>query len=422
MQMADQIVEGPKYPDKNERHLTANQYVDLRLAELNMLAESPDHQILAAFMEQEIAWRASYALGKDEPMEPTLYALRACKPFHSPIANSLSAEKIQSFRSVVPGSQAFEKFDENQKHYATQMLGGGRPKLTVTPRSVSLNTGLEYIDHTIRSYSFSIAKYFYALHIAQDCFPPQIEKTIRHAAGVEQVKNSAISKTVRKKIVEFVESGQFPEYLDANQALDANLRRLADWIKPRDTQLAAAYVKAKRDVAWLEQFAPATLILGKMTENLSEKGFHQKWGGSFPILILDLCDHLKETHKELATTALYDLATAMASDKVLGFEGSKEALDRIAHMATSLIPGDGASKKGVLAMKLVGHKLRLENCDEVSRFITENQMHKAMEPIMEKLYPNAIERAKAFQSYGIRSDSPAMRRAKGRALMDDLGM
>lgn len=422
MQLAGQIAQGPKWPGKDESALTPKEYVDRRLVELHMLATSPDHQILAAIMEQEIAWHIQYALGKNEPIEPTLYALRACKPFHSPIANSLSHEKIQSFRDVLPGSSAFDKWDENQQHYARQMLTSGKTKLTVTPKNVTLSTGFENIDHAIRSYSFSIAKYFYAIHVAPDCFPRQIENSVRHAAGVEQVKNSAISKTVRKTIAEHVQSGDFPEYLDANQALQNNLSKLGDWIKPRDTQLAAAYAKAKRDVSWLEQYAPATMILSKMTENLAQKGFHQKWGGSFPKMILDLCDHLKETHRELATTALYELATAMASAKVLESEGAKESIERIAHMANKLIAGDEAPIKGVMAMKLIGHKLGLETSQDVSNFIKDNKLSNLMEPAMEKLYPNAIDRAKVFQSFGLRSDSPAMLKAKGRALMDDLGM
>lgn len=422
MEMASQIVYGPRWPKSHERDLTPTEYVDLRLAELQMLAASPSHQILAVFMEQEIAEHLKYVLGKRDPLEPMLYALRSCNPFHSPIAKSLTKEKIQSFRDVSPGSEAYDLFDENQKHYANQMIDGARSKINVTPNSVTLNTGFEGIDHAIRTYSFSIAQYFYVLHVAKECFPAEVDRSIRHAAGVEQVKNSAISKTIRKTIAENVESGHYPEFVDANKILDSNLKMLSDWIKPRDTQLAAAYVKGKRDVAWIEQYAPADLVLTKMTENLAEKGFHQKWGGSLPTMILDLCDHLKLTHEQLVTTAIYDLAAAMASDKVLGSEGAKESLDRIALMAKSMNPEDGSSKKGVLAMKLIGLKLGIEEGGEVAEFVHSNGLTKTMEPMMEKLYPNAIERARMFQALGIKSDSPAMLKAKGRALMDDLGM
>lgn len=422
MEMANQIVYGPKWPKKNEQNLSPQEYVDRRLAELHWLTNSPDHQILAVFMEQEIASGIRYALGSRDPLEPILYALRTCDPFHSPIAKSLSSQKIDSFRAVKPGSDAFIAFDQNQAHFATQMLNSPRPKLTITPKKVILNTGIENIDHTIRSSSFPITRYFYAIHVAPECFPDHVEQIARHATGVEQIKNSAISKTIRKTMTESIESGEFPEPIDVNLAMSHNLTRLADWIKPRDTQLAAAYVKGKRDVAWLEQYAPATLVLSKMTEGLTEKGFHQKWGGSFPVLIMDLCEHLKDSHTEFATVALWDLAAAMATDKVLGFEGAKESLNRIAQLAKTLTPGAEATTKGVLAMKLVGHKLGLESSEDVVAFIAEQGLEKMVGPIMDKLYPNVVERAKTLQSIGLRSNSPAMLREKGRALMDDLGM
>lgn len=422
MELARQIVDGPKWPKKDEQGLSPQEYVDRRIAELRWLAKSPDHQILAVLLEQEIASDIRYTLSRKEPIEPLLYALRTCNPFHAPIARSLSAEKIESFRHVIPGSAAFEMFDENQQWYATQMLDGPRTKLTITPKNVTLNTGVENIDHTIRSSSFPIAQYFYAIHVAPECFPDYVQNIARHATGVEQVKNSANSKTIRKTIAEKMASGEYPEPIDVNVAMSNNLTLLADWIKPRDTQLAVAYVKGKRDVAWLEQYAPASVILSKMTEGLAEKGFHQKWGGTFPLLIMDLCEHLKDSHRELATVALWDLAAAMASDKVLGFEGAEESVNRIAHLAKTLTPGEKASSKGVLAMKLIGHKLGIESSEAVIAFIAEQRMEKIVGPIMDKLYPNVVERAKTLQSFGMRSNSPAMLREKGRALMDDLGM
>lgn len=159
-----------------------------------------------------------------------------------------------------------------------------------------------------------------------------------------------------------------------------------------------------------------------MTEGLAEKGFTQKWAVSFPTMILDLCQHVMDSDPALATKALYDLAMAMASDKILGFAGAKDALDRIALMANTYGLGDKANTTGVLAMKLIGHKLGVESGESVTEFINDNGLKKPMDKMMDKLYPNVIERAKTLQALGFKSDSPQLRREKGRALMDDLGM
>lgn len=140
MEIAGEIVHGKKWARGNDKDLSLKEYVDKRIDELRMLAASPDHQMLAAFMEQEIAESARYALSRREPIAPILYALRTCNPFHSPIAKSLSKEKIDSFRDVTPGSPGFEKWNENQRWYAKQMLEGSRTRLVAGPSGVTLRT------------------------------------------------------------------------------------------------------------------------------------------------------------------------------------------------------------------------------------------------------------------------------------------
>lgn len=422
MLMSSEITQGLKYQSSNPHGYSPKEFVDARLAELRMLANNPDLQLLAVFLEQEIAHDIRFYLGRRDNLAETLYALRACDAFNAPIASSLSAAKIESFRHVKVGSPAFEKWDENQQWYAMQMLTSGRTKLKITPKTVTLSTGIEQIDHSINQYSFSIAQYFYAIQVASECFPDEIVKIAQHAVGVEQVKNSRKSKQIRQTIATNVESGDFPEPIDTDAALDRNLSLLSEWIKPRDTQVAEAYVKGKRDIAWLEQYAPATVILAKVTEDLAIKGFHQKWSGGLPILIMDLAEHLIESHPKQARDALYDLATAMAADKVLGFEGAQEALERIGTMVHKLTGETCSSIRGELAMKLIGGKLGLESAQVIGKYIADNDLTKTAESIMEKLYSNTIERAKVMESYGIKSNSSAMMRAKGRALMDDLGM
>lgn len=422
MGLAGEIVHGKKWARGEDVNRTPLEYVEKRLDEIRALAKNPDHQMLAAFLEQEIAEGVKYALSNREPIEPTLYALRTCNPFHSPIANSLPQETVDSFKDVIPGTPAFAKFDENQQYYARQMLEGSRTRLVVSAKGATLKTGFESIEHTITTSAFPISQYFYAIHVAPECFPDSIVNIVRHAVGVEQIKNSHVSKTIRKSITERIQNGEYPEAINVDQALANNLKLLESWIKPRDTKLAAAYVKGKRDASWLEQYAPASSVLTKVIEGLPKKGIHHKWSAVLPVMILDLCEHVKDQDIHLATKAVYELATAMASEKVLECVDAKVALDRVAMMANTLDPDETANTIGVLNVKLIGHKLGIVSDQAVIEFVSDNELRTSMEKIMEKLYPSVIERARTLQSLGFKSDSVAMRREKGRALMDDLGM
>lgn len=421
MQIAGDIVSGPTHPNKEEQHLSAKEYVDRRVAEMHTLARSPDHQILAVFMEQEIAQEVKYRLGRRESISALLYALRTCDPLHGPIAKSLTQAKIDTLRDLAPGSEAFDKWDENQAHYAKQMLKSPWPKFRLFKDGVKLNTGFENIEYSITQYSFSIAQYFYALHVARECFPDNVATLVRHATGVQQVKNSAVAKSISKIIKENIESGEYPEHIDVAEMLQANLKGMASWMKPRDAKLAEAYVKGKRDVQWLEQFAPASVILEKMIERLADTGFHHKRSSSFAVLVLDLCEAVRETDRTLAIRALYDLATALSADKVLGAEGATAALERAVQMSKTLPSDSRESIRGALAIKLMANKLGSEESEAVGKFIADNDLTKTAEQLMEKLYPNVIERAKLMQTFGMKSDSKALLREKGRALMDDLG-
>lgn len=420
--LASEIASSSRYVEPHEKHLSEKEYVDARLEYIRTLGKSPDHQFLGVLLEQELAFQCLFHLGERKAFDRVLYTLQAYNPFFNPIASSLSQAVINDFKNIWPGSIHYDKWDDEQIRYVDQQLGRRTEKLRESKSGVTLKTGFDGYEYYINKYSYTTASFFYAMNAIPQCFPADFTKAIQHGCGIEQVRNSPKSKTIRKCIAENLENGDFPIAIDLGASLERNLVDLMDWLKPKDVKFAAAYVFGKRDVAWIEKLASASEVLDRMVIDLGTRGFHQKWVGSYPALVLDLCEHLKIVNPSKASNAFYDLACAMAEDKVLKHSESQAVLDRMAKMAGEFVPSPGAGLKGLLATKLVQHRIGKLESDVVKEFVADNDLENTLRQILDSLYPNVIARAKVLESFGLRSNTQSLMREKGRALSDDLGL
>lgn len=400
------------------------EFMDGRLNEIRSLGADKDLQFIGALLEHELAFDTMFHLAKRDDLPKVLYVLEHYDPFHNPIAASLSQETINSFRDIKEGSPHFEKWDKNQAWYVHQNFtrDGKRSEfLNERKEGVTLRNGFESFDYYVNVYSYSICAFFYVYSIMPDRFPDEFGASIRHACGVEQVRNSRKYKEIRKTLVEKMENGDFPKPFDVAVKLEENLHHMLDWLKPRDVKFADAYLYGKRDINWIEQYAPAVDVLDRITEGLAERGFHKKWAGVLPVLILDLCEHVLPEAPEKASKAFYSLAQAMASNKVMEHKSAPEHLARMAIMA-EIVQANDQARAGQLAILLIQHKEGKLTAESVSRFAEDHDMSKPLSKLLEGLYTDVIERAKVMDSLGVRSGSKAMLREKGRALSDDLGI
>lgn len=400
------------------------QYIDGRMAEINKMAASPAHRIIGVLLEIELNQKLVYSLSTFDSasFENHFYLLKTYNPFHRPIASSLTHDQIQDLRNAKPGSEHAKQWNESQAWFLDEYLGKIKEFMTITDASVTLKTGLESADYYISNHSASIGTYFYTVNALPEAFPEAIAKLSRHAMGIEQVRNSPTYKTIRKQLVGKIQSGDLPVELDIEKHFEENLKGMLGWMKPRDVKFANAYSFGKRSIEWLEQFASASSVLERLTEGLGERQINQKWANSFSTLVLNLCDHLKSSDHQLASDAFYKLVAGIGTSKILSAKGADQMIERIKEMTHEFTPSGDLSAKGVLTLRIIEHRDGFLDTPSLLTLLDDKKQVKAAREILEAVYPEVTERTRVMNALGIKTNTRAMNKEKGKALMDELGL
>jgi hypothetical protein len=424
MELARNIVHSTIFLDSGGKKstLTDIEEADLRMAELYRISSSPAHRILAVMLEREINKDIIWHMADRNGYARLLHILQNYDPLHCPIASSLTQAQINEFKDVTPDCPHSKEWNKQQAWYFGKQYERISEFMRVAKGQVTLKTGLENVDYSITKYSYAIARFFYTLQVVPQAIPGPIALLIRHAMGVEQIRNSPMYKNIRKTIAEEMESGDLPIQIDLNQCLEVNLKGIMDWMKPRDVLVANAYAFGKRTVEWLETYASAPAVLDRLTQDLEDKQLHHKWAMPFTKIVLDLAEHVKPTDPEQASNAFYSLVAGIATSKILSSATATQIVDTL-HAKSADFPSlDKASPLGLLTLMALKHRDGLVTTEVMASYITDNKLEKPVTGVMEGIYPKAIERTRVLHALGLKTNSKALVKEKGKALMDELGL
>jgi hypothetical protein len=424
MTMASNIVSSKYFADNEGKKSQLNviEQADLRMAEIKEIAKSPAHRILAVMLERDINRDIIFHLSDKEGYVRLYHLLKTYNPLHCPIASSLTQDQINEFHHVRPDSPQSKEWNKNQAWFFGQQYPDKMYQyLHESKGVVTLKTGLESVDYSITQYSYAIARFFYTLQVLPEAIPAPMALMIQHAMGIEQVRKSPTYNSIRKALITEMESGDLPVQINLDQCFADNLEAMMTWLKPRDVVFANAYAFGKRDIEWLEQYAPADVVLERLTQGFDAKQLHHKWASSFSRVVLDLCDHLKKTDAELASKAFYGLVSGISTAKILSAKTSEDILARIYSMAEHFSPVD-AGPKGILTLKVIEHRDSRLATEVLADYISSNKLAKQAIDVMEGVYPDVVVRSRVLHSLGIQSKTKALVKEKGKALMDELGL
>lgn len=424
MTMASNIVSSTYFADNEgqKSQLDVIEQADLRMVEIQEIAKSPAHRILAVMLERDINQDIIYHLSAKEGYARLYHLLKTYNPLHCPIASSLTQDQINEFQHVRPDSPQTQEWTKNQAWFFGQQYRDKMYQyLHESKGVVTLKTGLESVDYSITKYSYAIARFFYTLQVLPEAIPAPMAFMIQHAMGIEQVRKSPTYNSIRKVLIKEMESGDLPVQINLDQCFADNLKSIMTWMKPRDVLFANAYAFGKRDIEWLEQYAPANMVLERLTQGFDAKQLHHKWASSFSRVVLDLCDHLKSTDTELATKAFYDLVSGISTAKILSSKTADDIMARIYSMTDQFSPAD-AGPKAILTLKIIEHRDSRLATEALAEYIAANKLTKQAIGVMEGVYPDVVERSRVLHSLGIQSKTRALVKEKGKALMDELGL
>jgi hypothetical protein len=422
--MASNIVSSTYFADSDKKaNLSIIEQVDLRMAEIQTIAKSPAHRILAVMLERDINQDIVFHIADRDGYARLFHLLKTYNPLHCPIASSLTQEQINEFQHVTPDSPQAKEWSDQQAWYFKQKHPNIIDYMRAARGVVTLKTGLETVDYSITKYSFAIARFFYTLQALPDAIPTSMATRIRHAMGIEQVRKSPTHNSIRKALAMGMVSGELPVKIDLDQCSDTNLKNMMTWMKPRDVAFANAYAFGKRSLVWLEQYAPANAVLERLTQGLGEKQLSPKWAKSFSTLVLDLCEQVKNADPALATKSFYDLVASISAAKILSAKTADDLIiNRIYGMRNKFSPADAQGSKGILTLKVIEHRDALLTTEELAAYIATNKLNKQTIEIMGGVYTDVLERSRVLHSLGVKSNTAALKREKGKALMDELGL